>query len=261
MPVLGGEPASPAVPTPRLAAGIPAPHSVRYPAAPARLPPRPPGAGRAAPPAQHSTAQHRTALTGTAEEPPLAPPGQRVPVGAGLATSPGEAPPLPRFRFPSQAGPQGCTCARPSLTHFQRGGPGERRVWRPRLPHAFLAPALPAAAAMGLTRQYLRYEPAAVFGLVASPRAGVAFVALRGERARYVAVPACEHVFVWDTRKGEKVGPGVQCWGRSVAGQGWSAACGAFRAPEAKRFVVLGSVWREATPPQPPLLLDRVGTA
>uniref|UniRef100_A0A8C3U083 WD repeat-containing protein 3 n=1 Tax=Catharus ustulatus TaxID=91951 RepID=A0A8C3U083_CATUS len=58
---------------------------------------------------------------------------------------------------------------------------------------------------MGLTRQYLRYEPAALFGLVASPRAGVVFVALRGERGRYVAVPACEHVFVWDTRKGEKV--------------------------------------------------------
>nr|XP_021404578.1 WD repeat-containing protein 3 isoform X2 [Lonchura striata domestica] len=58
---------------------------------------------------------------------------------------------------------------------------------------------------MGLTRQYLRYEPAALFGLVASARAGVAFVALRGERGRYAAVPACEHVFVWDTRKGEKV--------------------------------------------------------
>ncbi|NXS80009.1 WDR3 protein, partial [Erpornis zantholeuca] len=58
---------------------------------------------------------------------------------------------------------------------------------------------------MGLTRQYLRYEPAALFGLVASARAGVVFVALRGERGRYVAVPACEHVFVWDTRKGEKV--------------------------------------------------------
>lgn len=78
-------------------------------------------------------------------------------------------------------------------------------MWRPRLPRAF-PPA--AAAAMGLTRQYLRYEPAALFGLVASARAGLAFVALRGERGRYVAVPACEHVFVWDTRKGEKVGAG-----------------------------------------------------
>ncbi|XP_027749929.1 WD repeat-containing protein 3 [Empidonax traillii] len=58
---------------------------------------------------------------------------------------------------------------------------------------------------MGLTRQYLRYEPAALFGLVASARGSVAFVALRGERGRYVAVPGCEHVFVWDTRKGEKV--------------------------------------------------------
>ncbi|NXL45920.1 WDR3 protein, partial [Podilymbus podiceps] len=58
---------------------------------------------------------------------------------------------------------------------------------------------------MGLTRQYLRYGPAALFGLVVSARGNAAFVALRGERGRCVAVPACEHVFVWDTRKGEKV--------------------------------------------------------
>ncbi|NWI14038.1 WDR3 protein, partial [Crypturellus soui] len=58
---------------------------------------------------------------------------------------------------------------------------------------------------MGLTKQYLRYGPAALFGLVASTRGNPAFVALRGERGRCVAVPACEHVFVWDTRKGEKV--------------------------------------------------------
>uniref|UniRef100_A0A8C3JQW4 WD repeat-containing protein 3 n=1 Tax=Calidris pygmaea TaxID=425635 RepID=A0A8C3JQW4_9CHAR len=58
---------------------------------------------------------------------------------------------------------------------------------------------------MGLTRQYLRYGPAALFGLVASARGNAALVGLRGERGRCVAVPACEHVFVWDTRKGEKV--------------------------------------------------------
>ncbi|XP_062450929.1 WD repeat-containing protein 3 isoform X2 [Rhea pennata] len=58
---------------------------------------------------------------------------------------------------------------------------------------------------MGLTKQYLRYGPAALFGLVASASGNAAFVALRGERGRCVAVPACEHVFVWDTRKGEKV--------------------------------------------------------
>lgn len=136
-----------------------------------------------------------TALTGTAAGPPPAPLGQRVPVGAGLATSPRAAPRPPRFRFPSLPG-RGLG---PALTHFQR----RARVWRPRLPRAFSP-----AAAMGLTRQYLRYEPAALFGLVASARAGLAFVALRGERGRYVAVPACEHVFVWDTRKGEKVGAG-----------------------------------------------------
>uniref|UniRef100_A0A7M4DZ33 WD repeat domain 3 n=1 Tax=Crocodylus porosus TaxID=8502 RepID=A0A7M4DZ33_CROPO len=58
---------------------------------------------------------------------------------------------------------------------------------------------------MGLTRQYLRYGVAAVFGLIASPKGNVAYVRLRGESGRYVAVPACEHVFLWDTRRGEKV--------------------------------------------------------
>lgn len=58
---------------------------------------------------------------------------------------------------------------------------------------------------MGLTRQYLRYGASAVFGLIASPKGNVAYVPLRGESGRYVAVPACEHVFLWDTRRGEKV--------------------------------------------------------
>ncbi|XP_042722780.1 WD repeat-containing protein 3 [Lagopus leucura] len=58
---------------------------------------------------------------------------------------------------------------------------------------------------MGLTKQYLRYAPAALFGLVGSAKGNAAFVTLRGERGRCVAVPACEHVFVWDARKGEKV--------------------------------------------------------
>ncbi|KAK1797615.1 hypothetical protein P4O66_007909 [Electrophorus voltai] len=59
---------------------------------------------------------------------------------------------------------------------------------------------------MGLTRQYLRYAAGPVFGVIASPKANVAFVTLRGgERARYAAVGACEHVFVWDLRTAEKV--------------------------------------------------------
>ena len=58
---------------------------------------------------------------------------------------------------------------------------------------------------MGLTKQYLRYGASAVFGLIGSQKGNIVFVILRGEKGRYVAVPACEHVFIWDLRKGEKV--------------------------------------------------------
>lgn len=59
---------------------------------------------------------------------------------------------------------------------------------------------------MGLTKQYLRYAASAVFGVIGSQKANIAYVTLRGgEKGRYVAVAACEHVFIWDIRKGEKV--------------------------------------------------------
>lgn len=59
---------------------------------------------------------------------------------------------------------------------------------------------------MGLTKQYLRYAASAVFGVIGSQKANVAFVTMRGgERGRFVAVAACEHVFIWDVRKAEKV--------------------------------------------------------
>lgn len=59
---------------------------------------------------------------------------------------------------------------------------------------------------MGLTKQYLRYAASAVFGVIGSQKANIAYVTLRGgEKGRYVAVAACEHVFIWDVRKGEKV--------------------------------------------------------
>ncbi|XP_001366177.2 WD repeat-containing protein 3 [Monodelphis domestica] len=58
---------------------------------------------------------------------------------------------------------------------------------------------------MGLTKQYLRYVASAVFGLIGSQKGNIVFVTLRGEKGRYVAVPACEHVFIWDIRKGEKI--------------------------------------------------------
>ncbi|KAM4608896.1 WD repeat-containing protein 3 [Polymixia lowei] len=59
---------------------------------------------------------------------------------------------------------------------------------------------------MGLTKQYLRYAASAVFGVIGSQKANIAFVSLRGgEKGRFVAVAACEHVFIWDVRKAEKV--------------------------------------------------------
>ncbi|XP_061081662.1 WD repeat-containing protein 3 [Conger conger] len=59
---------------------------------------------------------------------------------------------------------------------------------------------------MGLTKQYLRYAASAVFGVIGSQKANIAYVTLRGgEKGRYVAVAACEHVFIWDVRKAEKV--------------------------------------------------------
>ncbi len=59
---------------------------------------------------------------------------------------------------------------------------------------------------MGLTKQYLRYASSALFGVVGSNKANIAFVEQRGIKGKYVAAPACEHVFIWDARKGEKVG-------------------------------------------------------
>lgn len=57
---------------------------------------------------------------------------------------------------------------------------------------------------MGLTKQYLRYVPAGNFNIIASPKCNVAFVTLEGQEGRFVAVGACEHIFVWDLRLGEK---------------------------------------------------------
>ncbi|XP_039599660.1 WD repeat-containing protein 3 [Polypterus senegalus] len=59
---------------------------------------------------------------------------------------------------------------------------------------------------MGLTKQYLRYVASGVFGIIGNQKSNIVFVTLRGgEKGRYVAAAACEHVFIWDTRKGEKV--------------------------------------------------------
>lgn len=58
---------------------------------------------------------------------------------------------------------------------------------------------------MGLTKQYLRYVPAGNTNIITSPKCNVVFVTLEGQEGRFVAVGACEHVFIWDLRLGEKV--------------------------------------------------------
>jgi len=57
---------------------------------------------------------------------------------------------------------------------------------------------------MGLTTQYLRYVPGSVFGLVGSGQC-VKFVTRFSQSAKYVAVPACENVFIWDSKRSMKV--------------------------------------------------------
>lgn len=58
---------------------------------------------------------------------------------------------------------------------------------------------------MGLTKQYLRYTPAGNANIIASPRCNVIFVTLEAQEGRYIAAAACEHVYIWDLRRGEKV--------------------------------------------------------
>lgn len=57
---------------------------------------------------------------------------------------------------------------------------------------------------MGLTKQYLKYVPAGNANIIASPRCNVVFVRLDGQEGRFVAAAACEHVYIWDLRLGEK---------------------------------------------------------
>ncbi|XP_012526680.1 WD repeat-containing protein 3 [Monomorium pharaonis] len=57
---------------------------------------------------------------------------------------------------------------------------------------------------MGLTKQYLKYVPAGNANIIVSPRCNVVFVKLDGQEGRFVAAAACEHVYIWDLRLGEK---------------------------------------------------------
>ncbi|XP_044759709.1 WD repeat-containing protein 3 [Coccinella septempunctata] len=57
---------------------------------------------------------------------------------------------------------------------------------------------------MGKTKDYLGFVPAGNFNIIASGTSNVSFVTLDGQEGRFVAVAACEHVVIWDMRRGEK---------------------------------------------------------
>ncbi|XP_045126628.1 WD repeat-containing protein 3-like isoform X2 [Portunus trituberculatus] len=57
---------------------------------------------------------------------------------------------------------------------------------------------------MGVTTQYLRYVPGQVFGLVGTGRC-VRLVTRFSQLGKFLAVPACERVLIWDLRRETKV--------------------------------------------------------
>ena len=55
---------------------------------------------------------------------------------------------------------------------------------------------------MGLTKQYLRYSPSAVFGIIGSARGGICNI----PKQKHLIATACsENVIIWNTKTGEKV--------------------------------------------------------
>lgn len=58
---------------------------------------------------------------------------------------------------------------------------------------------------MGLTKQYLRYISGGHVNIITSQKCNIVFVTLEGQEGRFVAVGACEHVYIWDLRLGQKV--------------------------------------------------------
>ena len=68
---------------------------------------------------------------------------------------------------------------------------------------------------MGLTKQYLRYAATSVFNIVGSNKCNLVYLDLHNTTGKFCAVGACEHVFIWDLRKGEKVS---QSWLLDIMG-------------------------------------------
>lgn len=57
---------------------------------------------------------------------------------------------------------------------------------------------------MGLTKQYLRYAHLDTFNVITSPNSNINFIVHQGQEGRFLAAGACENVYVWDLRLGEK---------------------------------------------------------
>lgn len=58
---------------------------------------------------------------------------------------------------------------------------------------------------MGLTKQYLRYNPSSQFGVIASKRCNIVLLKYKNTTDRYAAVANCENVCVWDLKTNQRV--------------------------------------------------------
>lgn len=58
---------------------------------------------------------------------------------------------------------------------------------------------------MGLTKEYVRYAPTNIFGVIGSTRCNIKLAQFRGTSGKYVATGACEYVFVWELKTSECV--------------------------------------------------------
>lgn len=58
---------------------------------------------------------------------------------------------------------------------------------------------------MGLTKQYLRYAPTNILGIIAGTRCNIKSIEYKGVIGKYVAVGACQYVLIWDLKRGETV--------------------------------------------------------
>ena len=69
---------------------------------------------------------------------------------------------------------------------------------------------------MGITKQYLRYANANVFGIVTGHRSNIKMITFRNSVGKYLACGACAFVFIWDLKKGEIVSKIYLCGTKKI---------------------------------------------